>query len=316
MVDTPATFGGKLWDKRPESHENDVASGLLWRTVGMHNEWSPLTDVLISTPSADFGKGGEPNAHMMLSWPDLAALVEQCDGVERFFESVGVTVHRHSPKTPPPLNYLFMRDLFLMTPSGAIVARPASPVRAAEARFVTQALSALGIAIIASPTGTATFEGADTLWLDASTLLVGTGARTNPAGLAWLTHQLSEMGVEVIALPVPAGAQHLLGVMVPLSKTRMIVDGERMSPALDGLLCERELERLVVPPSDENRQKRAMNVVVLGPDSLAMPSGCPELAAQFSDDGVSVHTLKVDAYVEAAGALGCLTAIIRRECSR
>ena len=58
-----------------------------------------------------------------------------------------------------------------------------------------------------------------------------------------------------------------------------------------------------------------MNVVVLDPDHLVMPAGCPRLASQFRSEGLQVDELAVDGYVQAAGALGCLTAVLRREVS-
>jgi len=121
--------------------------------------------------------------------------------------------------------------------------------------------------------------------------------------------------VSVLDVPVPAGAQHLLGIMVPLSKDRVIVDAERTSPALDRMLSNRGLDRIDVDATEENRVGRGMNVVVLGPDQLVMPAGCPELVTQFRSSGVEVHEVAVPSYVQAAGALGCLTAIIRRECT-
>ena len=56
-----------------------------------------------------------------------------------------------------------------------------------------------------------------------------------------------------------------------------------------------------------------MNGVVLGPREWVMPEGCPGIREKLEHEGVKVHALAVDAYVQAAGALGCLTSVIRRE---
>lgn len=313
MKDTPATFGGPGWRSRSSDHAADVAAGTLWRTVGVADEYSPLEAVLISAPSRRFGASGDPEEYLMLSWPDLAQLETEMEGIRAYFEGHGVSVHVHRPEEPPPLNYLFMRDLVVTTPEGVIVCRPASPVRAPEARWVSQALAELGIPILGTPTGTATLEGADALWLDAKTLLLGTGIRTNAAGLIWLRTRMAEQGVTVIEVPVPPGAQHLLGVVVPVGPDRVIVDQARSSPALDRVLRDRGFARIMVDDGPENRDRRGMNVVVLGPDHLVMPAGCPGLASQFRSEGLQVDELAVDGYVQAAGALGCLTAVLRRE---
>ena len=108
---------------------------------------------------------------------------------------------------------MFCADLFLMTPEGAIVGRPASTVRAGEERWVARRLADLGIPIVRTIRGRGTFEGADAMWLDATTVLVGRGLRTNGEGVAQVTSILGEMGVEAIPVDLPWGAMHLMGTL-------------------------------------------------------------------------------------------------------
>jgi N-dimethylarginine dimethylaminohydrolase len=309
----PTTFGGPGWVSRTASHAADVDAGAVWHRCGAVDEIGPLREVLLSWPSADFGEPGDADAALMLSWPDLDTLRQETDGLRQFFESRGVVCHVHKPPTAPPLNYLFMRDLVLMTPEGAIIARPASAVRADEPRFAARALADIGVPIVGTPRGTATFEGADALWLDRETLVIGIGLRTNRAGFEAVQGWIAPMGVTVLAVDVPPGAQHLLGVVVPVDAHRAIVDEARTSPALSALLAEHGIEPIFVPPDADNRERRGMNVVVLGPGELVMPAGCPGLRSRFEQHGLIVHALPVDAHVQAAGALGCMTAIIRRD---
>jgi hypothetical protein len=160
-------------------------------------------------------------------------------------------------------------------PEGAILAQPASPVRAPEARFAQAALAELGIPIIRALTGSATMEGADCLWLDAQTVVIGEGIRTNAAGARCLAEALAPMEVTVRSVPVPPGAQHLLGVVVPLDRDLAVVDSERVSPQLAGLLRDHGVQTISLPPDAENRERRGMNGVVLGPREWVMPEGCP-----------------------------------------
>lgn len=313
MADTPATFGGAGWKARQLTHAQDVVDGQLWTRCGVQDEYARLTHVLISAPSQRFATPEDPEAWLMLSWPDLDKLNAQCAAIEEFFESQGVAVHVHRPCEPPPLNYLFMRDLVFMTPEGAILARPASPVRAPEARFAQAALAQMGVPIVGSMRADATMEGADCLWLDAQTVLVGQGIRTNAAGVQCVADALAPMGVSVRAVPVPPGAQHLLGIVVPLDRDLAVVDEARVSPELQGILKAHNIRTIGLPPDDENRVRRGMNGVVLGPREWVMPQGCPGIQDRLEHEGVKVHTLAVDAYVQAAGALGCLTSVIARE---
>ena len=297
------------------THAEDVRSGNGWMTCGVVDEYSRLESVLISQPSQAFAVPGDPEAWLMLSWPDLEQLRRECEAIRAFFESQGVKVHVHQPADAPPPNYLFMRDLIFMTPEGAIVGRPASQVRAPEARWAQAALAELGVPVIASLRGEATMEGADCLWLNPKTVLVGQGIRTNALGVQAVAEAVAPMGVTVRAVSVPPGAQHLLGVIVPLDGDLAVVDEERVSDELRAIVSQHGIRTISLPPDEENRGRRGMNGVVLGPREWVMPAGCPGIRDRLEKEGVKVHTLAVDAYVQAAGALGCLTAVIRRRSS-
>jgi N-dimethylarginine dimethylaminohydrolase len=79
---------------------------------------------------------------------------------------------------------MFMADVFVMTPSGAIIGRPASEVRAGEERWAARAIAAQGMPIVRGVGGDGTFEGADLMWLNPKLALVARGLRTNDAAFA------------------------------------------------------------------------------------------------------------------------------------
>ena len=70
-------------------------------------------------------------------------------------------------------------------------------------------LAGLGIPIWRTLTGTATFEGADAVWLDHQTVLLGRGLRTNDEGLRQVCAALGEIGVQAIPVDMPVGSMHL-----------------------------------------------------------------------------------------------------------
>ena len=117
-------------------------------------------------------------------------------------------------KAKPLVNIdLFVADLMFMTPEGAILARPASTVRAGEERWVARRLADLGIPILRTIRGEGTFEGADAAWLDPHTVLVGRGLRTNAEGVRQVSATLQEMGVAVIEIDLPCGTMHLMDIL-------------------------------------------------------------------------------------------------------
>ena len=66
---------------------------------------------------------------------------------------------------------------YLRSPQGAVLARP-HQLRAGEEVHVAKALATSHVPILKVLTGQAVFEGADLMWLDERTALIGRGHRT------------------------------------------------------------------------------------------------------------------------------------------
>jgi N-dimethylarginine dimethylaminohydrolase len=311
-VEQAASFGGAGWRPREGSHAEEVAAGRLWAPYRVCSEVETLRAVLLAWPGVELLYDEDPDDWLMLERPELRAIVAQAAAVRDFYRGQGVHVHAFIPARPPPPNFLFQRDLFLMTPEGAILGRPAAAQRAGEERHAAEALAGIGVPILATVRGQATFEGADAIWLRPDRVLVGTGRRTNAAGLEQVRRVLGDLGVDVISVDLPAAVQHLLGV-VNLADARLaVVHGGRVTPEIHGVLAEQGIERLVLPPDEELSWGRGLNFVTLGPRRLVMPAGCPGIERRLRAAGLQVHTCDVGEYLKAAGGLGCLTGILWR----
>ena len=307
-MSTPSTFGGPGFRPRAGSHRDDL--GGHWSACGVSNDGAPLRAVLLHQPGTELQYAAPPDAWLMLARPDLDAIRRQADTITAFFAGRGITVHRHAPAVAPPPNTLFFRDLFAMTPRGAVLSRMGSQQRAGEERFAAAMLASIGVPIIASPLGAGCLEGADALWLDAQTLLVGLDRRTNAAGLATLASVLP--GVEIHPVPLPDRTQHLLGVLNFIGPGRVAVWTGRTPPALISWLASRGVDILALPDGPELSIGRAMNWVCLGPGEVVMPAGCPDTRSRLQAAGVGVSELDVSEYLKAGGGLGCLTGILHR----
>ena len=312
----PATYGGPTFDRRAASHELDVSEGVLWAEVGQVDEVGPLRRCMLSRPSPTLDAVTDPEAAHMLAAPSRAAIAAELDALAALYTDEGVEVWIADPSPPglgdAPPNFLFLRDLGLSTPEGVVLGRPAAPVRAAEPMFMQAALAARGVPCLGSPRGRATFEGADALWLDRHTLLVGIGRRTNADGLAQLGALLEPRGVEVLAFPLPVGVQHLLGVCMLVDVDLAVLDAARCPPSLRALLRHRGVSLIELPPSDELRVGRANNGVVLRPRELVIPAGNPDTEAALRAAGLRVLSRPMGACLAAAGAMGCMTATLLR----
>jgi N-dimethylarginine dimethylaminohydrolase len=212
---------------------------------------------------------------------------------------------------------MFAADLFFMTPEGAVLARPASPVRAGEERQVARRLAALGVPILRSLRGTATFEGADAAWLDPGTVLIGRGLRSNAEGIAQLRSLLEEMGIAVIPVDLPAGAMHLMGLLRLVDRDLAIAWPKRTPDTAIEALRERGIQVAFLPDTAEvlaeARAGMALNFVTLGPRRILMVDGNPVTRAFLEDHGIVCLSVPADELAKAAGAVGCLTGVLWRD---
>lgn len=311
--DLPSTLGGVGWRPRAGSHADDVAAGRLWARCGYRSEFAPLRAVLLARPPDSLGAVEHAPGHLMLDRVDLGAMREQTQAVAETYRCHGVEVHLARPPASAPPNVVFMRDLFFMTPAGAVLARTASAQRAGEERYAAEALAAAGFPILRTVTGTATFEGADALWLDAGTVVVGVGFRTNDGGAEALRGVLRDQGVGMVAVPLGPGVQHLLGAVVFLDERLAAVQARAANAELRGLLRARDVELIELAPDAHPVSGRGMNLVPLAPRRVVMPAGAPAVRDRLEAAGVEAYEVDVGEYLKAAGGVGCLTGILRRE---
>src|SRR5204863_9166868 len=134
--------------------------GRLGRRCGYRSEVAPLREVLLGWPPDSLGDIADPAGQLMTARIDLGVLRAQAEEVAEAYWRHGVEVLVAAPGGDVPPNFVFMRDLFFMTPAGAVLARTASAQRAGEERYAARALADAGYPILATVAGTATFEGA------------------------------------------------------------------------------------------------------------------------------------------------------------
>lgn len=305
-----AAYGGAGWSPRTTSLRQEM--GDIWGPWGVTSEWEPLQAVLLHRPGVEVEGLADPNAAQMLAPVDPAAMRREHDALAEAYRRAGVAVHYLEPSTVPPPNILFVRDLFFTTPEGAILARPASTVRAGEERHVAQRLADLGLPILRSVRGSGTFEGADALWVDEKAVLLATGLRTNAEGATQVESLLMEMGVEVIRVGLPYGAMHLLGVLNFADRDLAVAWPGRVPYRAVEAVRERGYEVLWLPDEAEARQGMALNFVTLGPRHVLMPAGCPLTRVAYEATGISCQEVEIGELLKAAGGAGCLTGILSR----
>jgi N-dimethylarginine dimethylaminohydrolase len=304
-----AAYGGEGWSPRTAPHRDEI--GRLWGSCGLQDEWGPLRAALLHRPGAELAVP-DPDAAQLLAPVDPGRARAEHDALAGAFRDEGVLVHYVEPAAAPTPNLMFCADLFLMTPEGAIVGRPASTVRAGEERWIARRLADLGIPIVRTVRGEGTFEGADAMWLDARTVLVGRGLRTNAAGIRQVTATLGEMGVEAIAVDLPWGAMHLMGTLRIPDRRLAIAWPGRLAVAAVEALRSRGYRVELLPEGPVAERTTALNFVTLGPGRILMAEGYPVFERFFEKAGLACRTTPVAELRKAAGGIGCLTGILER----
>jgi hypothetical protein len=149
-----AAYGGEGWSPRTAPLRDEI--GVLWGSCGLRDEWGPLRAVLLHRPGAELAVP-DPDAAQLLAPVDPERAAAEHDALTRVYREEGVLVRSVEPEGTPTPNLMFCADLFLMTPVGAIVGRPASTVRAGEERWIARRLAELGIPIVRIVRGQGTF---------------------------------------------------------------------------------------------------------------------------------------------------------------
>lgn len=308
----PATLGGEGWLGRTASHGEDLAAGQLWRACGNRSETGRLRRVALARPPVSLAAIADPQLQLLLRCPDLQRLQAQFFALKQYFESAGVAVDVLDDAAAPP-NILFMRDLFFMTPEGAIVARPASRQRAGEARLVSRFLADLGIPILLTVHADGLFEGADALWIAPDHVLIGIGRRSNASGAAQVSETLARIGVKCSLVDLPPGVQHLLGSVNFLSPGKAVYNGAARSPAIEAALSAQGIACVVCTEREEIERDRVLNFVAIDAGHVIAPAGGARTRAQLQRESVRVDSLDVSEYLACAGGIGCSVGILARD---
>jgi N-dimethylarginine dimethylaminohydrolase len=226
-----------------------------------------------------------------LGWraaPDHALAAAEHEAFCALLEAAGaeVVVSHHDPGNP---DAIYVYDPALVGEQGAVLLRPGKEGRRREPAAIAESLAAAGVPIAAELGEPALAEGGDTVWLDARTLLVGVGYRTNEAAISALAAAFP--GVEVIAFDLPhwngrAEVMHLMSFISPLD-TDLAVIYPRIAPVrLLDLLAERGVEVVEVP--DDEFESQGSNVLALGPRHALALDGNLESRRRMERAGVDV----------------------------
>ena len=305
-------YGGGVWSPRLASMRDDMAEA--WGDWGVSSECGRLHAVLLRRPGPELDAIEDFDAVQMRAGldPDLAR--RQHDALAAAYRACGVEVYYAERGRIDKPNSMFVRDLMLMTPEGAIVTRPASTVRAGEERLVAEALARAGVPILMTVHGGGTFEGADVAWVDRDLCFLAEGLRTNEEGANQVERMLREIGVrDVVRVGLPYGAMHLDGLLSLVDRDLAVVWPRRTPFKVVQTLRARGFRLIEVEDEAETQACLPMNGVAVAPGEIVVPAGGTTMLARYAEAGVVCHVVEVGELIKAGGGIHCMTGFLKRD---
>jgi N-dimethylarginine dimethylaminohydrolase len=307
-----AAHGGAGWRSRDGSTADELGS--VWADCGVTSECGTLRAVLMHRPGREIdgvADAGEALWHALLDPPRAR---DQHDRLADLYRSHRVAVHELGEAPLDKPNSYFCRDVFAMTAYGAILARPASASRAGEERTAAAALARIGVPILHSVAGRATFEGADVAVVSEDLVFVGEGQRTNREGARQVAQAFSDAGVaQVEVVQLPYGCGHLDGMLNIVDRDLALIYPTQLPWRIYELLRARGFRFLDVPDAGEARHGMAINMVPLAPGVVVMPAGNPITRRALEEAGVECVEVEVDELMKGAGSVHCMTGVVQRD---
>ena len=240
--------------------------------------------------------------------PDHAKAAEEHEVFRGLLEDAGseVVLSSHDPGNP---DAIYVYDPVLVGSEGAVLLRPGKEGRRGEPGAMAEPLGAAGVPIAAELVDPVLAEGGDTVWLDAETLLVGIGYRTNRAAVAALESAFPRVQVLTFDLPHWNGrgeVMHLMSFISPLDGDLALVYPRIAPVRLLELLAERGIEVVEVP--DDEFETQGSNVLALGPRQALALDGSPETRRRMERAGVDVVVYRGEEIsLKGDGGPTCLT---------
>ena len=249
--------------------------------------------------------------------PDFSTAVAQYD---RFVEAI--TAAGAEPCFLPRsddvgLDSIYVRDASMVCDRGIVLCSMGKPLRQAEPDVQADTYHRVGARVFGAVVPPGRIEGGDVAWLDASTVAVGRGYRTNDAGIAQV-RALVGVSVEVIVVPLPhwrghTDVFHLMSFISPVDRDLAVVYSPLMPVPFRELLLERGVALVEVP--DEEFETMGTNVLAIGPRRCVMVAGNPVTRRRLEQAGADVVEYQgSEISLKGGGGPTCLTRpLVRHE---
>jgi N-dimethylarginine dimethylaminohydrolase len=253
-----------------------------------------------------------------LDRPDFAGAVAEYDAFVELLEGLGteVALAPADDATGPDSEYV--RDAAVVSDRGAILCRMGKPAREPEPAALERALRDADVPIVGRIHGSGRLEGGDVAWIDARTVAVGRGYRTNAEGIRQLRGLLGSDVDRVVPVPLPhwrgpGDVFHLMSMFSPVDGDLAVVYSPLLPVPFREVLLKHGYDLVEVP--DEEFDSMGCNVLAVGPRKCVMLEGNSVTRQRLEAAGAEVYTYRGrEISMKGGGGPTCLTRpIVRSE---
>jgi N-dimethylarginine dimethylaminohydrolase len=247
--------------------------------------------------------------------PEFGKAIAQYDRFVEAVTSAGAEAHFLPRSEMVGLDSIYVRDASLACDAGVVMCCMGKALRQTEPVAQAETYRTIGERMLGAIVPPGRLEGGDVVWLDARTLAVGRGYRTNDAGIAQLRALLAP-SIEVVTVPLPhwRGANdafHLMSIISPVDGDLAVV----YSPLLPVNFRERLLERglTLVEVPDEEFDTMGTNVLAIAPRRCVIVTGNPVTRRRLEQAGADVVEYEgSEISLKGGGGPTCLTRPLQR----
>jgi N-dimethylarginine dimethylaminohydrolase len=283
------------------------------------NEVGLLSRVVVKHPREAF----ESPAAIAAQWqalnftapPDLARAIDEYDRFLELLRGSGAHIDLLPAAAGTGLDSIYVRDASVICERGVLLCRMGKPQRDGEPAAQGAALRSLGLPVLGSIEPPGQLEGGDVVWMDARTLAVGRGYRTNDEGIRQLRDMVGG-GVEVVVVPLPhyrgpGDVFHLMSIVSPVDRDLAVVYSPLMPVPFREWLLKRGVS--LVEVADDEFERMGANVLAIAPRRCIMVSGSPKTRAALERAGAEVlEYAGAEISLKGGGGPTCLTRPLTR----
>jgi N-dimethylarginine dimethylaminohydrolase len=200
--------------------------------VGCQSMVDPIQLCLLKSPRQAHGSQAAVDAQWQalhyFGRPDYAQVLAEYDGFVSLLSQHGAELLYLPDDAATGMDSVYAHDPLVVTNRGVILCNMGKAQRTGEPAAAAAFLVQHGIPILGEIRSPGTLEGGDVCWLDARTVAVGEGYRTNAEGIRQLRELLGDLVDAVIPVPLPHwtgpdDCLHLLSFISPVDHDKAVV---------------------------------------------------------------------------------------------